>query len=368
MTETDHRHLEEAEAEAEMRLVRKNFLAEFHDAVSIRTLSLVAGVLLLQLGFILSYVGAFHSPRPVRIPIGVVAPPALGAKVPAELNGIASHPVRAVAVGDAATARREIVQNTLSAALVINPTSKTDTLFVASADGVSISSAVEEVITVAESTLHRHVTVTDVVPLQAGDGHGLTGFYLVIGWIVGGYLVASLLGISSGARPATRRRAAIRLLALVPYAILSGLGGAIIVGPALGALNGHLVALWWLGALLVFAASAVTMAFQSLFGVIGIGITVLLFVVLGNPSAGGAYQAALLPPFWRALSGALPNGAGVDSVRRIVYFGARGIGGDLLVIALYIVGGVVVTMLGSGRHNQRQPALADSAAATERVH
>jgi hypothetical protein len=95
------------------------------------------------------------------------------------------------------------------------------------------------------------------------------------------------------------------------------------------------------------------MAFQALFGVIGIGITVLLFVVLGNPSAGGAYQTALLPPFWRALRGALPNGAGVDAVRRIVYFGAHGIAGDLAVIALYIVAGVLITVIGAWRHERR---------------
>jgi hypothetical protein len=304
----------------------------------------VVGVLLLQLGFILSYVGAFHSPRPVRIPLGVVAPAGAAPKVASELNKIPSDPVRATAVDSASKARREIEGTTLSAALVVSTTSKTDTLLVASADGSSIVTAVEVVIKDAESSLRRTVAVVDVVPLQAGDGRGLTGFYLVIGWIVGGYLVAALLGISSGARPETLRRCVIRLLAVVPYAILSGLGGAIIVGPVLGALNGHLVALWWLGALLVFAASAVTMAFQT------------LFVVLGNPSAGGAYQAALLPPFWRALSGALPNGAGVDSVRRIVYFGARGIGGDLGVIALYVVGGVAVAALVARRNERRHAA------------
>jgi hypothetical protein len=316
----------------------------------------VVGVLLLQLGFILSYVGAFHSPRPVRIPLGVVAPAGAAPKVASELNKIPSDPVRATAVDSASKARREIEGTTLSAALVVSTTSKTDTLLVASGDGSSIVTAVEVVIKDAESSLRGTVAVVDVVPLQAGDGRGLTGFYLVIGWIVGGYLVAALLGISSGARPETLRRCVIRLLAVVPYAILSGLGGAIIVGPVLGALNGHLVALWWLGALLVFAASAVTMAFQTLFGVIGIGITVLFFVVLGNPSAGGAYQAALLPPFWRALSGALPNGAGVDSVRRIVYFGARGIGGDLGVIALYVVGGVAVAALVARRNERRHAA------------
>jgi len=339
--------------EAEVDEARRKFRSDVRDAVSVRTILLVSGVLLLQLGFILSYVGAFHSPRPFRIPIGVVAPATLGAKISSQLNGIASDPLRAVLVDNASAARHEVEHASLSAALVINPTSTTDMLFVASAGGASVVAATEEIITEAESSLHRHVVVADVVPLQVGDGRGLTGFYLVIGWIVGGYLVAALLGISGGARPATLRRGAIRLLAVVPYAILSGLGGAIIVGPVLGALTGHMVALWWLGALLVFAAAAVTMAFETLFGVIGIGITVLLFVVLGNPSAGGAYQTALLPPFWRALSSALPNGAGVDSVRRIVNFGGQGVGGDLGVIALYVLGGVFVTLVGSFRHERR---------------
>jgi hypothetical protein len=37
--------------------------------------------------------------------------------------------------------------------------------------------------------------------VQPGDGRGLTGFYLVVGWIVGGYLVAALLGVSGGVPP-----------------------------------------------------------------------------------------------------------------------------------------------------------------------
>jgi len=45
----------------------------------------------------------------------------------------------------------------------------------------------------------------------------------------------------------------------------------------------------------------------------------------------------MLPPFWRAISTALPNGAGVDGVRRIVYFGSHGITGYLIVIGTYAV-------------------------------
>jgi ABC-type multidrug transport system permease subunit len=82
-------------------------------------------------------------------------------------------------------------------------------------------------------------------------------------------------------------------------------------------------------------------------GVIGIGITILVFVILGNPSAGGAIQPALLPPFWRAISSALPNGAAVDSVRRIIYFGAAGIGGHLIVLASYAAGGLIIAIIGA---------------------
>ncbi|MGI8668152.1 MAG: DUF3533 domain-containing protein [Jatrophihabitans sp.] len=332
------------------------FLAELWDAISVRTVGLVLGVLVLQLGFILSYVGAFHSPSPHRIPVAVVAPGQTGATLTARLNGLAARPVNARSVADEATARRLLGRGSTSAALLVNTTGSADTLLVASAGGTSVASAVEQAITGVEAAQRRSVTVSDVRGLQPGDGRGLTGFYLVIGWIVGGYLVAALLGVAKGARPATARRAVIRLLAVVPYAIVSGLGGTVVVGPVLGALTGHLLALWWLGTLLVFAAAAVTMAFQVLFGVLGIGVTVLVFVVLGNPSAGGAYQAPLLPPFWRAISSALPNGAGTDAVRRIVYFHSHAITGHLVVIGCYAVIGSAVAIAASTLRQRRTDA------------
>lgn len=318
--------------------------ADLADAVTVRTVAMVVAVLLLQLGFILSYVGAFHAPKPRHITVGVVAPAQVSSSVLGGLDAVAGQPLSARAVPDEASARARIENGSLSAALVVAPSGTTDRLLVASGGGTSVVTAVEQVIDAAEAARHRTVDVVDVVPLQAGDGRGLSGFYLVVGWIVGGYLVAALLAVSRGARPATPRRAAIRLVAMVPYAVASGLGGVLVVDQGLGALTGHFLALSALGALLVYAAATVTMAFQVLLGVIGIGLTVLVFVVLGNPSAGGAYQPALLPPFWRALSGALPNGAGTDSVRRIVYFGSSGIGGHLAVIAAYAVAGLVVTL------------------------
>ena len=45
------------------------------------SLALGIGVLLLQFGFILSYIGAFHAPAPHRIPVTVVAPPQVASQL-----------------------------------------------------------------------------------------------------------------------------------------------------------------------------------------------------------------------------------------------------------------------------------------------
>lgn len=65
-------------------------------------------------------------------------------------------------------------------------------------------------------------------------------------------------------------------------------------------------------------------------------------------SAGsGADQSALLPPFWRSLSNALPYGAETGAVRHVVYLGGSGITGHLIVSAVYVVVGAVIAAIGS---------------------
>jgi hypothetical protein len=324
---------------------QQGFFSELFDAVKQRTFFLVIGVLLIQFAFVLSYVGAFHHPTPHRVPIAVVAPAPISGRLVSELNGIHGQPLHASPVSDETAGRTLLRHGSTSAVLIINPVGKTDALLVAGGGGAAVATAVEDVIAPAEAAQHRSATVTDAVPAQPGDARGLSGFYLVVGLLIGGYLVAALLSIATRARPETTRRGIIRLIVLVPYAIVSGLGGAIIVGPILGALTGHLLAIWALGALLVYCAAAVTMAFQVLLGTLGVGLTLILFVVLGNPSAGGAYPAPLLPGFWRAISPALPNGAGVEALRRIVYFGSYGIDGNLIVIALYTLASAAVALI-----------------------
>jgi hypothetical protein len=332
----------------------ESLLEGLRDAVSPRTLFLGVGVLLLQFGFILSYIGAFHAPTPQHIPVSVVAPAQAVHSVVDRLNAIAGQPLDASVAVDEASARHALSTAGTSAVYVVDPAGTNDHLLTASAGGTSVSGAVEQIFDRVAASEHRTVAVEDAVALEPGDARGLSGFYLVIGWAVGGYLFASMLGVAKGARPATFPRAVWRLGATLPYSLASGIGGAVVAGPVLGALTGHLWALAGIGTLVVLAAATVTMAFQMLFGTLGIALTVLVFVILGNPSAGGAYQPALLPPFWRALHGVLPNGAGTDAVRRIVYFGSEGIGGPVAVLVAWSVAGILLTLGASALVSRRR--------------
>lgn len=324
---------------------RPGFLDEVRDAVTLRAALLIIGVLALQLGFITSYIGAFHHPKPTDIPLAVAAPTQAAAeRAVRDLAALPGDPLDPRVVADEATARRQIGNREVDGALLLSPAGP-DRLLVASASGASLSDALTAVVTRAEKARGRTVDVLDVVPDAPGDARGLTSFYLVIGWCVGGYLCAAVLAVSAGARPANPHRALIRLGVLLIYSVVAGLLGTVIAGPVLDALPGSVPALWGLGALLVFAVGALTLALQGLAGIIGIGLAILIVVVLGNPSAGGAYPYPLLPPFWQAVGPALPPGAGTYAARSISYFRGNGALGPMLVISAWAVGGALVTMV-----------------------
>jgi hypothetical protein len=86
------------------------------------------------------------------------------------------------------------------------------------------------------------------------------------------------------------------------------------------------------------------MALQVALGVLGIGVAVLLFVILGNPSAGGAYARALIPPFWRAIGAFFPPGAGTDATRSVAYFGGANTAEPLFILGAYCVIGLLATL------------------------
>ncbi|MGR8011412.1 DUF3533 domain-containing protein [Streptomyces hypolithicus] len=338
------------------------FVDEVKTAVTPRAALLVVGVLVLQLLFITSYVGALHSPKPRDVKVAVVAPGQVSGRLVAELERLPGKPLDPRALPDARTAREQMLNRDIDAALVVDPRSTTDTLLVATGQGATETSVLVKIFTEAGKQQQRSLRLDDVAPAAQEDSDGLSSFYLVVGWCVGGYLCAAILAISAGARPANRDRAAIRLGAMALYSVVSGLLGAVIIGPVLGALPGSVMALWGLGALVVFAVGAITLALQAVFGVVGIGLAILLIVIAGNPSAGGAFPLPLLPPFWATIGPALPPGAGTWAARSIAYFEGNAISGPLQVLTIWAIAGVVVTLIMA---SLRKPPAAQSSTSAQ---
>ncbi|WP_436736247.1 DUF3533 domain-containing protein [Streptomyces sp. BBFR102] len=325
---------------------RRGLGAELRDAVTLRTTLLVIGALALQILFIASYVGALHDPKATHVPFGVAAPGPAGQseKLVSRLNALSGDPLDARKVADAEEARHQILERKLDGALVVNPEGTTDQLLVASGGGTVLATSLERIVTEAEAAEDRQVRTVDIAPASREDFNGLSSFYLAVGWCVGGYLTASLLALSAGERPANGRRAAIRLACMALYSVAGGFGGAVVVGPILGALPGSLWGMWGLGSLVVFSVGAITLALEAWIGLAGIGVAVLIVVVGGNPSAGGAFPLPMLPPFWEAIGPALQPGAGTWGARSIAYFDGRALTGPLLVLAAWAVGGILVTL------------------------
>lgn len=318
--------------------------------------TLLAGALILMVAFAASYVGAFHDPTPRHLPVAVV-----GTAEP--LAGLPGEPldVRAAADREAALALlddREVYG-------VYDPAA--NRLYVASAANHAAATALEQTIDRALAEQDQPaVKVQDVKPLGETDPNGTSLFYVVIAWVFGGYFAAVLLGLVAGNRSRSRRLAGLRVGALAAFSVLGSLASLLVVRLAFDVLDGPFLALWAVGALVVFATGIASSGLQALAGMVGTGLVILLFVILGNPAAGGAYARPLLPGFWGTVGGLLPPGAGVDLVRAVQYFDGARVLGPILVLAGWVVVGALL-MLWRGGHPEPAVSIGSRARSNDRA-
>jgi hypothetical protein len=294
----------------------------------------------ISLLFIASYAGALHAPRPHDVPIAVTS----NAPIAGRLDALPS--LRVTRVAAPADARRRIDERKAYAAIV--PTGPGALRLVVAP---AASSQVAQFMTLFVAPQLRRsgarVAVQIVHPLKSGDARGLVGFYTVIGWALAGYFGAALFTLAFGP-PSTRRGIARRLIGLAELAIVVGLAGA---GIAYGIAGyDHGFALYALiGALAVFAIGTATVAFQTVLGAAGTGLAILLFVILGNPSSGGAAPTELLPGFWRGIGRYLPPGAGNTGVGRAAYFPDASLTRPLIVLLAWSALGTIAALALAGR-------------------
>jgi hypothetical protein len=298
------------------------------------------GVLLIEAAFIASYIGGLHAPTPKDVPIAAVGTTTQIAQLESKL-GPAATIVSLKTESTRAEAITAIDDRRADGGYVV----ATGELLVASGRGPALTAVLTPVFSTVASKTGATLKTTDIAPLPAQDSRGLVTFYLVIGWIVGGYLLAAVLGLVGGMTPKGFKAALLRILTVAGFAVASGISGAAIVDSGFGYATGHFWPLSGIGALLVFSVGIVTVALESILGLVGTAVAILLFVVAGNPSAGGPWPLDMSPRPWRQVGPYLPNGAGVTSSRQILFFGSHALSMPLIVLGAYGAAGILFTFV-----------------------
>ncbi len=263
--------------------------------------------------FCAAYSLALGRATPHQIAVGLVGRPAerpalVGALERATNGALAFEPYPSALAAETA-----INEQAEYGALVLGP--GTPRLLLSSASGASVAQVLQQAAIRASQALGEPIPIVNLHPLPRGDPSGLIEFYAtlaasIVGFVVMFQLRANVPGISLGGW----------LALIVVLAIGGGLILALVADPLLNALPGPFAELWFALGTEMAVAALICSALIVLVGRWAIIPIWLLFVVLGNTSAGGAIAPPLLPPVWAFVGRFLPPGATVNIIRTAAYF------------------------------------------------
>ncbi|UAJ81597.1 ABC transporter permease [Leifsonia sp. ZF2019] len=194
------------------------------------------------------------------------------------------------------------------------------------------------------------VTVTDVVPLSADDARGLglsvSSFPLVLGGMLGGILISLLVAGSWR-----------RLVAVVVYAVVGGLGVTAVLQGWLGILQGGFLLNSLAVGLSMFATAAFIVGMNALIGRAGIAVGSVLTMLVGNPLSAAAQPLQFMTGPWGEVGQWFVPGASVTLLRDLSYFPDADASGAWLVLLGWAALGLIGMLVGHFR-NQRVVAAA----------
>jgi hypothetical protein len=320
-----------------------------------RLVIVLLGVLAVVFIFVSSNVAANHQPRPHNLPVGVVGSPRLVSATARQLDRRAPGAFQILGYSSPAAARTAILHRSVYGAFDPGPP---PSLLVADAASLPVATLLQDTFTAAARAHGAPLIVHDLVPLPPTDPSGATSFSATLSLIIAGVLGSSMLYLVT-----QRRSLAVHLLAVIALSIGAGLLAAVATNVVVGAFTGHFLAIWGVAALFVLALGLPIAFFQRLLGLPGTGVGLLVFIVIGDPSSGGATAPQLLPDPWRAISQALPPGAATTAMRDVVYFNGYGATRALVVLGIYAVLGAILAII-ADRIRTRAPAATPAAPAS----
>jgi hypothetical protein len=276
--------------------------AAFRAAV-VSTLAIVIGSL-----FLTSYTFALGDPVPHRIEAAVVGDPSSYRDVVDEIErvtagGVDFRPYPSVGAAIGALDRQQVYA-------ALDVTQPAPHLYVASAAGASVARVLE-----GAAAAYPQLRVVDTRPLPPSDPAGLDVFYLVIAATILGFL--TVFQVRTNAGGLSLRRWTVFVLS---FGLAASLVLVLVAGPVLHRLALPVLASWGIVALQLVTVAAFASTMAVLIGRWAILPTFLLFMVVGNPSSGGAVAPPLLPSLFGFVSQWLPSGVTVTALRDAIYF------------------------------------------------
>ena len=165
--------------------------------------------------------------------------------------------------------------------------------------------------------------------------------YLMIAWCISGYLAAMFVGLMGG--PLGRR---VRFFIIACTAVLLSFLSALLIDPVLGAITGHFWALWGLGFVWAFAIGAAVNGVSYFVGRFVAVPAMIMCIFLSMPASGGALPIWMMPRFFEWIShGVVGNGI-TEMLKELVYGVGPGYTHGWILIACYIVAGVLLSLIG----------------------
>jgi hypothetical protein len=328
----------------------------------------VIGVLV-QLGLTSYYLAMGHKAQPRHVPVGLVAPAEKRAAVIGLLTRDGHFKVTDYATADdlgVAIRHRDVYGG-------VDITGSRPLLYIASAAGPAAANLLRTTyVTVMQQQtaatleqikgdqmpvsqarqLNTPPQITDLVPLPADDGNGVSLGFLTQALALGGTVASMGLGRLIPRTKRSWRRGVAHVGTLALYAV----GSAAVVlysmrwfGVGVTADRGEMLAIFSLISLAITASTAGAVAVLGPAG----AVVGALYFTLGTVISGASILPEFLPAFGRYVGENLPTGAGVQAVRDDLYFPQASIDKHLIVLGLYAGIGVVVVLITNMLPNRR---------------
>ncbi|MBW9215932.1 ABC transporter permease [Mumia sp. zg.B53] len=288
-----------------------------------------------------TYMGTMHSPHARDLPVAVVGADATAQQFADDLQESSGDALEVRTVDTLPEANELLREQEIAGAIEIPAAGGSASIHRAMAAGASQATLVDKALTPAAAAAGWQVDTVDVEPLTDGDGSGTLVLFAAMGMMLAGYVPLSTLlsGLPN----------LLRLRRFLPLAVGWGAFTSsliwLILGPIVGALDGHYPLFLGIGTLAVTAVGITQLLFTKVLGPFAVLLGMLLWVVFGVPASNLAMSVHSMPGMFQWLHGVLPLPAAGEALRSVLYFDGDGVGEHVTTLGVWLVVALVLAAL-----------------------